>query len=203
MKCIDTDGNGKIELNEFLVAFQDEIGYGHGKNYIFFCFIDIFGDRRSLLVRKFMNFESLDIRILITKSAKAIIKSVTMFASWFASIDISEDKDITFVELQQFLTRSIVGKKNRDLPAVQKCFILIKRNLDKCYQARTHIWLRFVDNALFIQKTMIFQKKKNANWNVKSDQWLEVYFYEWTKIEMEQLLWEGLYRCKNSKFYKT
>ena len=32
MKCIDTDGNGKIELNEFLVAFQDEIGYGHGKN---------------------------------------------------------------------------------------------------------------------------------------------------------------------------
>lgn len=86
-----------------------------------------------------MNFESLDIRILITKSAKAIIKSVTMFASWFASIDISEDKDITFVELQQFLTRSIVGKKNRDLPAVQKCFILIKRNLDKCYQARTHI----------------------------------------------------------------
>ena len=45
------------------------------------------------------------------KSAKAIIKSVTMFASWFASIDISEDKDITFIELQQFLTRSIVGKK--------------------------------------------------------------------------------------------
>ena len=45
------------------------------------------------------------------KSAKAIIKSVTMFASWFASIDISEDKDITFIELQQFLTRSIVGKR--------------------------------------------------------------------------------------------
>ena len=33
-----------------------------------------------------------------------------MFASWFASIDISENKDITFIELQQFLTRSIVGK---------------------------------------------------------------------------------------------
>ena len=49
------------------------------------------------------------------KSAKAIIKSVTMFASWFASIDISEDKDITFIELQQFLTRSIVGKKTRGL----------------------------------------------------------------------------------------
>ena len=47
---------------------------------------------------------------LSMKSAKAIIKSVTMFASWFASIDISENKDITFIELQQFLTRSIVGK---------------------------------------------------------------------------------------------
>ena len=34
-----------------------------------------------------------------------------MFASWFASIDISENRDITFIELQQFLTRSIVGKK--------------------------------------------------------------------------------------------
>ena len=59
------------------------------------------------------------------KSAKAIIKSVTMFASWFASIDISEDKDITFIELQQFLTRSIVGKKTRvlqlqSLPEYQK-----------------------------------------------------------------------------------
>ena len=61
MKCIDTDGNGKIELNEFLVAFQDEIGYGHGKNNIFFYFMGRFGDRGSLLVRKFMNFYSLDI----------------------------------------------------------------------------------------------------------------------------------------------
>ena len=56
------------------------------------------------------------------KSAKAIIKSVTMFASWFASIDISEDKDITFIELQQFLTRSIVGKRGlierKDRPRV-------------------------------------------------------------------------------------
>ena len=68
-----------------------------------------------------------------------------MFASWFASIDISEDKDITFIELQQFLTRSIVGKKKRDLQAVQKCFSLIKRNLDECYQAPTHVRLqRFV-----------------------------------------------------------
>ena len=36
VKCIDTDGNGKIELNEFLAAFQDEIGYGHGQNKNFF-----------------------------------------------------------------------------------------------------------------------------------------------------------------------
>ena len=158
MKCIDTDGNGKIELNEFLVAFQDEIGYGHGKNYIFFCFIDLFGDRRSLLVRKFMNFESLDIRILITKSAKAIIKSVTMFASWFASIDISEDKDITFVELQQFLTTSIVGKKKRRRSSCAKMF---QSNQEKSGVTKPgHI---YDFNALVIQKTMIFQKKKNAN----------------------------------------
>ena len=47
------------------------------------------------------------------ESANAIIKSVTMFASWFASIDVSEDRDITFIELLQFLTRSIVGKIHR------------------------------------------------------------------------------------------
>lgn len=36
VKCIDTDGNGKIELNEFLAAFQDEIGYGHVQNKNFY-----------------------------------------------------------------------------------------------------------------------------------------------------------------------
>lgn len=82
------------------------------------------------------------------KSAKAIIKSVTMFASWFASIDISENRDITFIELQQFLTRSIVGKKG-----FQK-FDTVR--------SEQHNF----ENTSFIQKIqkmMIYRRRKNAN----------------------------------------
>ena len=57
-----------------------------------------------------------------------------MFASWFASIDISENKDITFIELQQFLTRSIVGKnigKYKDRTCTKKFKISENDDLSK------------------------------------------------------------------------
>ena len=53
VKCIDTDGNGKIELNEFLAAFQDEIGYGHGQIRTFLLDRSV---RGTLLIRRFLNF---------------------------------------------------------------------------------------------------------------------------------------------------
>ena len=84
VECIDTDGSGTIEINELLIAFRSEIGGGaHGI---------------VRAVAKFgtylFNMQRLNAHTL---------------ATWFAAVDVSDDKQISRQELFTFMKQSIQG----------------------------------------------------------------------------------------------
>ena len=84
VECIDTDSSGTIEINELLIAFRSEIGDGaHG------------------IVRAVAKFGTF---LLI------LVKLLNLFiATWFAAVDVSDDKQISRQELFTFMKQSIQG----------------------------------------------------------------------------------------------